>query len=250
MSRILHEWVTVYHKKWKGSHRVSEILSQSDYVHSDYFDIVAGELQGDTLVSYLFIICLDYVIRTSIDKLEGNGFKLAKERNRRYPPQTITDADYTDVIALLANAVTQAEGLLHSQERAAAGIYLHVNADKMEYIYFNQRGDISTLNCSSLKLFTYLGSSVSSTETNINTRLAKSGTAIDRLSVIWKSDLTNKIKRSVFKAVVVSKLLYDCTTWTLNKRTEKKLDFEAAPHKSAAVWPPTTHHENYPSSAN
>ena len=92
---------------------------------------------------------------------------------------------------------------------------------------FNQRGDISTQNGSPLKLvnkFTYLGSSVSSTETDINMRLAKAWTAIDRLSIIWKSDLTNKIKRSFFQAAVVSILLYGCTTWTLTKRVEKKLD--------------------------
>ena len=33
-----------------------------------------------------------------------------------------------------------------------------------------------------------------------------------------------KIKRSFFKAAVVSILLYGCTTWTLTKRLEKKLD--------------------------
>ena len=71
---------------------------------------------------------------------------------------------------------------------------------------------------------TYLGSSVSSTETDINTRLAKAWTAIDRQSVIWKSALTDKIKRSFFQAAVVSVLLYGCTTWTLTKRMEKKLD--------------------------
>ena len=92
---------------------------------------------------------------------------------------------------------------------------------------FNQTSDISTLNGSSLKLvdkFTYLGSSVSSTETDINTQLAKTWTATDRLSVIWKSDLTNKINRSFFQAVFVSILLYGCTTWTRTKRLEKKLD--------------------------
>ena len=52
---------------------------------TDYFDIVAGVLQGDTLAPYLFIICLDYVLRTSIDKMKDNGFKLTKERSRRYP---------------------------------------------------------------------------------------------------------------------------------------------------------------------
>ena len=34
---------------------------------TDFFDIVAGVLQGDTLAPYLFIICLDYVLRTLID---------------------------------------------------------------------------------------------------------------------------------------------------------------------------------------
>ena len=166
------------------------------------------------------------MLRTSIDKLTEKGFKLKKERSRRYPAQIITDADYTDDIALLANAPASAKTLLHSLERAAAGIGLHVNAHKTEHMYFNQTGSISTLNGSFLKLvdkFNYQGSSVSSTETDINMRPAKARTAIDRLSVIWKSDLTDKMKRSFF-LVVVSIPLYGCTSWTLTKRMEKKLD--------------------------
>ncbi len=46
----------------------------------------------------------------------------------------------------------------------------------------------------------------------------------DRLSVIWKSDLTDKIKRSFFLAAIMSILLYGCTTWRLTKRMEEKLD--------------------------
>ena len=55
---------------------------------------------------------------------------LAKKRSRRYPAQTITDVDYADDIVLLANTPAQAKSLLHSLERAAGGISLHVNADK------------------------------------------------------------------------------------------------------------------------
>ena len=91
----------------------------------------------------------------------------------------------------------------------------------------NQTGNIATLDGASLKLvdkFTYLGSSVSSTEKDIDTRLTKAWTAIDRLSIIWKSDLTDKRKRSFFQAAVVSILLYGCTTWTLTKRLERRLD--------------------------
>ena len=65
----------------------------------------------------------------------------------------------------------------------------------------NQTGDISTLTCSSLKLvdkFTYLGSSDSSTVKDINTQLARAWRVNDRLSVIWKSDLTDKIKQQLY----------------------------------------------------
>ena len=68
----------------------------------------------------------------------------------------------------------------------------------------NQTGDISTLEGTPLKLvdkFTYLGSSVESNEKDIETRLMKAWTAINRLSIIWKSDLTDKMKRSFFQAV-------------------------------------------------
>ena len=168
---------------------------------TNYFDIVASALQGDTLAPYLFMICVDYMLRTSIDLMKDNGLKLTKERNRRYPTQTITDADYTDDIVLLSNTPAQAETQLHNLERAAAGIGLHVNADKTEYMCFNQTGDTSTLKGGPLKIvdkFINLGSSVSSTENDINTQLAKAWTANDSLSVICKSDLTDKIKRSFF----------------------------------------------------
>ena len=92
---------------------------------------------------------------------------------------------------------------------------------------FNQAGDISTLEGTSLKLvdkFTYLGSSVSSTEKDIDTQQTKAWTAIDKLSIIWKSNLTDKMKRSFFQAAIESILLYGCTTWTLTKRLKKKLD--------------------------
>ena len=68
----------------------------------------------------------------------------------------------------------------------------------------------------------YLGSSISSTENDITMSLAKAWKGTDKLSIIWKFDLSDKIKCNFFQAVVVSILLYGCTTWTLTKRTEKK----------------------------
>ena len=199
-------------------YRNSKVKVGSPDGDTEYFDIVAGVMQGNMLAPYLFIICLDYVLRIRL--------RADKEKKPKVPREIITNADYADDIAILANTPDPAETLLHSLERAAAGIGFYVNAHKTEYMCFNQTCDISTLDGTSLKLvdkFIYLGSSVSSTEKDIDTRLTKAWTAIDRRSIIWKPDLTDKMKRSFFQAVVVSILLYGCTTWTLTKRLELKI---------------------------
>ena len=165
-------------------YRNTKLKVRSPDGDKEHFDIVAGVLQGDMLAPYL--ICLDYVLRTSIDKIKENSFELTKKSSRRYPAKTITDADNADDIAILANTPNQAQTLRYSLERAAAGIGLHVNAHNTEYMCFNQTGGLSTLDGTSLKLvdeFTYLGSRVSSTEKDIDTQLMKAWTAIDKLSI-------------------------------------------------------------------
>ena len=103
------------------------------------------------------------------------------------------DSTTADDLALLANAPAQAESLRHSLAQTARNIDLYENENKTDYMCFNRERAISTLKL--VDKFTYLGSSVSSTETDVNIRLAKVWTAIDRLLIIWKSDLSDKIKR-------------------------------------------------------
>ena len=164
---------------------------------------------------------------------------------------------------ILANTLDQAETLLHSLERAAANIGLYVNAHKTEYMCYNQTGDISTLEGTTLKLvdtFTYLGSSVESTEKDIETRLAKAWTAINRLSIIWKSDLTDKMKR-----ILPGSSHIDTAIWlhymdankTAGEEARRQLHKNAAcnleqvlaatPHKTPTVLPPAPYHVNYSS---
>ena len=85
--------------------------------------------------------------------------------------------------------------------------------------------------------------------------------AIDYLSVIWKSDLTDQMKRSFFQAAVVRYCYMDALLLTLTKRLEKQAWWqlhknavsnfeqvqEATPHKAPAVWRPNSYHENCPS---
>ena len=140
---------------------------------------------------------------------------------------SVTGYTHSKLPRSIVNFLTPPNNMGKYRKRAAAGIGLHVNAHKTEYMCYNQASDISTLDRTPLKLVdkvTYLGSSVSSTEKDIDTRLTKAWSAINSLSIIWKSGLTDKMKRSFFQAAVVSILLYGCTTWTLTKRLEKKLD--------------------------
>ena len=97
-------------------YRNTKIKVYSPDGDTDYFDIVAGVLQRGTLAPYLFIISQDYVLRTSIDRMKENGFKLTKERSRRYPTKTIMDTDYANDKALLPNTPAQTETLPHSLE--------------------------------------------------------------------------------------------------------------------------------------
>ena len=84
-----------------------------------FFPIHAGVLQEDTLAPYLFIIAVDYAMRTAISNSADCGFTFEKAKNRRHPALYITDIDYADDIALLSESVDKAEQLLHTVEMAA-----------------------------------------------------------------------------------------------------------------------------------
>ena len=117
-----------------------------------------------------------------------NGFTLKKWRSWRYSTQTITDADYADDLALLANTSTLNPCSI-VWKRHQAVLALHTNTEKTEYTCLNQNQttDISTLPGGSFKLvdtFTYLGSSVLSTENLFDTWLVKAWPVIDRILVV------------------------------------------------------------------
>ena len=65
-------------------YRNTKVKVRSPDGDTEYFDIVAGVLQGDTLAPYLFIICLDYVLRTSIDKIR-EWLRADEEKKQKVP---------------------------------------------------------------------------------------------------------------------------------------------------------------------
>ena len=141
----------------------------------------------------------------------------------------ITDADYADDLAVLADVLKDATFLLQSIERTAKEIGLYLNADKTEFICFNQDASegMKSLNGEKIKQvedFKYLGSYIASTEHDVNIRLGKVWDALNELDKIWKSNLPDNLKRNFFWAAVETVLLYGSASWTLTTHLEKKIN--------------------------
>ena len=66
----------------------------------------------------MFGLCSAHIV----DKIKHLGLTLTKARSRRYPVVTITDEDYVDDLALMADTIADAQTLLHSLEVAARDV--------------------------------------------------------------------------------------------------------------------------------
>ena len=145
-----------------------------------------------------------------------NGFMLKEVRSWCYSAEPKTDANYADDIVLLANSPTITKSLLHSLQQTTGDIGLHTNTNKTDHMYFKW-GASSPRSSRPQKLnykFTYNGINISFTESDINIPQVKVWTAIGKLSIIWKTDLSDKMKRNFFLSVTASILPYGCPTVT------------------------------------
>ena len=197
---------------------------------TDLFNIQAGVLQGDTLAPYLFVIVIDYVMRTAIGESTEMGFTIHPRKSRRIPSVNITDLCFADDIALLANEIAHAQELLKRIETEASKVGLVINSKKTEVMNFNQDEDntiIKTINGDNIKTvenFKYLGAWMKSTESDIKIRKALAWFACHKLRTIWSSTLKKSIKIRLFVSTVESVLLYGSSTWTVTKKLEKQID--------------------------
>ena len=101
---------------------------------TNFFNLVARDLQRDKLAPYSFILYLDYILQMFTDLIKENSLSLKKKE----PIETMAEADYTDDPALLTNTLAQGESLLHDLKQAVGGIGFFVNANKTEYVCFKQ----------------------------------------------------------------------------------------------------------------
>ena len=196
---------------------------------TESFEILAGVLQGDTLAPFLFIVALDYALRCAIDgKEEELGFTLAKRASRRVPAKTLTDLDFADDIALMSDTVQKACGLLIEVERQCLRIGLGMNTKKTKVMAENvENPEVKSLDGTKLEVvddFNYLGAWIASTQKDIRNRRARAWSALHSMNKVWKSGMSDNLKRRLFVTTVESVLVYGCEAWSLTVKDEKALD--------------------------
>ena len=200
---------------------------------TQYFNICAGVMRGDTLAPFLLVIVLDYAVRKfATGRKEDLGFTLVKRRSKRQPALCLCDLDFADDLVLLSNEIDQAKKLVQAIEKESGRVSLKLDTKKTKAMFFNtppatiqtlERKSIGQAITESCKQdFKYLGRWCDQTN-DLHTRKALAWKALNKLDKIWKSDLSKKHKLNFFRATVESVLLYGCATWTLTK-VEKALD--------------------------
>ena len=113
--------------------------------------IRTGVLQGDPVAPFLFVIVLDYALRTSITS--KHGFTLKRRQICHHPTERLSDLD--EIIA--------AQELLTAVEKACQNIGPFLNVPKTKYIHINPSSDTQLISSDGSIIecvndFKYLGS--------------------------------------------------------------------------------------------
>ena len=168
-----------------------------------FFKITTGVLQGDTIAPFLFIICLDYVLRNSLKDIENLGLIITERTSRRYPATRVTYIEYADDIAITTNSIEEANTILHQIEEIFKDIGLCINVSKTEYMSLNQDSSVSmsmkSLNGEAIKNvldFKYLGSYIASTDNDVNIQIGKAWAVLNMYCTVS----VNKTQKKLFQS--------------------------------------------------
>ena len=186
-----------------------------------------GVCQGCAVAPELFNIIIDYVMTKTTSRL---SFGL------KFGDHTITDVDFTDDLAILADSMEQLLEALRILREEVAKVGLHINWNKTKIMAIDQSSPAinspvsldSTTSIEVVNDFTYLGSVISSNGSllpELQARLSKASSVMGRLNChLWrKPKISRKTKLRIINALVGSVMLYGAETWQASAATLKKI---------------------------
>ena len=164
-----------------------------------------GTPQGDSLSPVLFIVYLEAALR-EIRNIENN---------EEGPPTEIAYADDVDFISLIKHKdIKKVSEILKK-------FNLLVNNDKTEYTTLSRKKSKQEEEWRKVKKV----GSLLGDEEDIERRKQLATVAMNKLQLIWiKNQVNQKTKMKLYRALVKSILLYNCSTWGVTQSIEQKLD--------------------------
>jgi hypothetical protein len=200
---------------------------------TDPFSTTSGVLQGDTLAPFLFVLILDWVLRTSLPS-DTDGFQLCRRTSSRHPEKRLAFLAYAEDLALLASDAEGAQRQLDSLATMASRVGLVINAKKTQVLTVpsSLRADVKlrssaggAITLPRTEQFQYLGGRVPNVREDLLHRKSLAWAAFRSVRVFLQSDaLSDELKGRLFKALIESVLLYNAESWTLTEALERQLD--------------------------
>ena len=217
---------------------------------ADPFIVSSGTKQGCVLAPTLFSVFFSLMLYIAFENsTEGVEIRsrydrgLLRTTNQHYKAATMTvstvirDLLFADDCALASSNEEDLQKLCDAFASAARRFGLKISIDKTESMYQAPPGavyeepkiTVEGKSLKAVKTFKYLGSVVSdnnSMDAEIDARLAKANTAYNTLTKrLWrKRGIRTGTKILVYKAAVLSSLLYGSEAWTLTKKQIRKLE--------------------------
>ena len=207
------------------------------------FGVTSGTKQGCIIAPTLFSIYFSMMLHVAFkDTEDGVDIKSRPDvrltsittkhfdAKNKVSMSTIRELLFADDCALAADSEEALQRLCDCFSSAARRFGLTISIKKTEVLYQPARGNayvppaifIEGKQLKAVELFKYLGSIVSnnaSADAEVTARIAKATAAFGRLTKrLWKNrDIRVDTKVSVYKAAVITSLLFGCETWTLRK---------------------------------
>ncbi|CAH8633484.1 unnamed protein product [Schistosoma curassoni] len=190
---------------------------------TDAFQVRTGVRQGCLLSPFLFLLVVDWIMKTSTS--EGkHGIQWTAQNQ-------LDDLDFADDLALLSRTHEQMQMKTASVAAVSASVGLSVHKGKTKVLKFKaENSNPITLDGETLEdveSFTYLGSIIDEqggSDADVKARIGKARVAFLQLKNIWNSkQLSTNIKVRIFNTNVKAVLLYGAETWRTTTTTIKKV---------------------------
>ena len=214
---------------------------------SEPFPVTNGVKQGCVLAPTLFSLLFAEMLSTALTqtsagiriryRTDGRFFDLRRlKANTKVREALVRDFLFADDCALASHTEEDLQRLADCFSTAAKAFGLTISIKKTEVLLQSAPGSckpepairIDSNALKNVEDFTYLGSCLSSSgslDKEITVRLAKASSAFGRLwTRVWQErGISKATKVAVYRAVVLTSLLYGCETWTFYRRHIQQL---------------------------